>query len=188
MNKLSLPQGLTTHRLVESASNLGAQLMWNSRIILAPVKIIGPILLSVLLLGCSTRARSVTAGGKFLYVELWANNGCPRFGETVTLRATARNGGSDTQIVELKDQPVLDIIVGNPDNSKFRWSAGKSLTSELTRLELKPRESKSIEMQWRVDGSGTVISAQFIPNTQSIGNPFSALMVLGAGCAYFTGP
>ena len=149
---------------------------------------LGPILLSALLLGCSTGARSVTAGGKFLYVELWTNNGCPRLGETVTLRATARNGGSNTQIVELKDQPVLDIIVGNPDNSKIRWSAGKALTSELTRLELKPRESKSIEMQWRVDGSGTVISAQLIPNTQSIGDPFSALMVLGTSCTGFIGP
>ncbi len=147
---------------------------------------LGIFLFALSLLGCSLRAKSVTAGSKSLYVELWTNNGCPPVGETVTLRATVTNGGEDTKIVELQ-QPVLDIILTDEDG-RHRWSDGKQLTSNLTRVELKAGESKSIEMQYVVKVPYTGVYAQFIPDAQSIEHPFSPYMVLGTSCPGFIGP
>ncbi len=136
--------------------------------------------LPFLLYGCSLRATSVKDARGGLVVELWTSDECPTPGEAVTLRATATNKGPDTLIVELKDQPVFDLIIGNPDTSRLRWSAGKTLTSNLTRLELKPGESKSIQMQWKVDASesGVVVSAQLIDDPRSPSYPIRPLMVL----------
>ncbi len=135
---------------------------------------------AVLVAGCSLRATSVKDGRGELIVELWVSNECPSPGETVTLRATVTNKGAGPLTLELKDQPVLDIVVGNPDHSKLRWSSGKPLTLDLTRLELKPGESKTIEMQWQVDASESqvVVSAQLIDGPQSLNNPIRPLTVL----------
>jgi len=50
-------------------------------------------------------------------------------------------------VIDSKDQPVLDIVI-SLSNSQVRWSDGKPLTRELTRLQLNPGESKTIEMDW----------------------------------------
>ncbi len=84
-----------------------------------------------------------------LNVEIWASSRCVKPGETVSLRASVMNFGNRVQAIELKDKPILDIVFGNPDNGR-RWSDGKPLIPDLTRLKLKPGESKTIEMNWIV--------------------------------------
>ena len=122
---------------------------------------------------------SQTAGSKDLYVELWVSDRCPTVGETVTVRATVTNEGAHIFTVELKDRPVLDLLAGTK-----RWS---QLNSELTRLELKPGQSKSIEMQYVVEQSSFGVSARFVPDAQSIEHPISPYMIIG-NCPGFIGP
>ncbi len=105
-----------------------------------------------------------------LFVELWASKSCADYGEIVMIRATATNRDSRPLIVELKDQPVFDIIVGSPVTRMTRWSTGKPLTPDLTRLELKPGESKTIEMQWIASGAEGV-TAHFINDPRYPYNP-----------------
>ena len=154
----------------------------------SPIPLLLAICLGFLLIGCMHRSISQKAGGTPYVVEIWASDACPKQGDTVTLRATATNVDPETQVVELKDQPVLDIVVGNLTDGQ-RWSAGKPLTPDLTRLELKPGESKSIEMSW-IDqpiSNIPVISARFIDDPRSINNPLMPTIVLGTSC-YLIGP
>ncbi len=127
--------------------------------------ILALLALSFLLLGCLSKPVSSTSGvdiGGTLLVEIWASSDCTRPGDKITIRATVTNKGSRTQVIELQDQPVLDIWVGSATSVLARWSDGKALTPELTRLELKPNESRMIEMDWVVaqPASGTVLSFQ----------------------------
>ncbi len=122
-------------------------------------------ILAITLLGCLSKPVSSTSGvdiGGTLLVEIWASSDCTRPGDKITIRATVTNKGSRTQVIELQDQPVLDIWVGSATSVLARWSDGKTLTPELTRLELKPNESKTIEMDWLIvqPPSGTVLSFQ----------------------------
>ena len=122
--------------------------------------------------------------GEFV-VTMWASDGCPDTGAMVTLRATLTNDSSQTQVVNLNDQPVLDIIIGNPDRSTVRWSTGKALTPDLTRLELKPTESKTIEMQWKMQWEGQnrpFIHARFIDDERFINHPRYASIWTGENC------
>jgi len=111
-------------------------------------------LLACLLMGCVQRQVSGKAVVDNLVLELQVSDRCPNYGETVTIRATVTNRDSRPFIVELKDRPLLDISIGysysTPSETLIRWSDGKPLTSELTRLELEPGESKSVEMAWVV--------------------------------------
>jgi hypothetical protein len=96
-------------------------------------------------------------------VEIWASTNCAAPGEVVRARATVTNRDSRTQIAELEEQPVLDIIITD-QNGEHRWSEGKPLTPDLMRLELKPGESKTIEMEWVVQPltSSLSITARFL--------------------------
>lgn len=113
---------------------------------------------------------------------MWASKNCVQPGETVSLRATATNRGNRTQVIEVKDKPVLDIIVDFTKSTAkgvTRWSDGKPLTPELTRLELKPGESKSIEMGWNPDQSayGPVgVNALFVDSEKPGGAAPSVLI------------
>ncbi len=118
-----------------------------------------------------------------LVAEIWASDGCPRVGETVTIRASVTNKGTHLFVIEVADQPVLDIVL----LGQRRWSDGKQLTSELTHLELKPGESKSIEMQYVVQERYSAVYARFIPTAQSIEHPVSPSMSL-TYCPNFIGP
>lgn len=137
-----------------------------------------PIILCVLLLtflpSCSrpshplSTTRGVGIGDGSLVVEMWASEDCVRPGDTVKLRATVTNTSSKTQVIELHDKPVLDLVIDFNKSTRIgmrRWSDGKPLTPDLTQLELTPGASKSIEMDWVVDEGKTGpvgINAQFI--------------------------
>ena len=144
-----------------------------------------------ILVSCGYKPISIKDGSDGLVVELWASNECPRTGDTVTIRATLINQRAQPLRVDLVDHPVLDIAIGNPDTTNIRWSSGKSLTPEITQLELQPGESKTIEMQYRIDNttSFVVISALFIADPDSIKDPIQPLSVLHVGsCPGLFGP
>ncbi|HEX4850679.1 MAG TPA: BsuPI-related putative proteinase inhibitor, partial [Puia sp.] len=98
-----------------------------------------------------------------LFVISWASSSCVEKGEQFQVRATVTNQGTKTQVIELKENPVLDIWIGPANTPLARWSDGKTRTSDLTRLELKPGESKSVEMTFVEKlGSGAIpIEARF---------------------------
>ncbi len=118
-------------------------------------QIILPMLILALgLVGCGihipnpvTTSSVVGIGGGPVVVDVWASDNLVQPGETVKLRATVTNKPTQTFLVDLKDQPVLDIVAKS-QNRVTRWSDGKVLTSDLTRLELQPGESKTIEMDY----------------------------------------
>ncbi|MBI4786652.1 MAG: hypothetical protein HY782_06360 [Chloroflexi bacterium] len=82
-----------------------------------------------------------------LALILWTSHRNVNVNQPVTIRFTVRNEGKQTVVYDRKDKPVADILIpgGFP---KVRWSDGKPLTAELTRLELKPGESRVLEMIW----------------------------------------
>ncbi len=158
------------------------------------------IILSLLVLSflpsCSRPShpiRATSSVGSFL-VEMWASEDCVRPGDTVKLRATVTNTSSNTQRIELRDEPVLDIILDHSKSTRIgtrRWSDGKPLTSDLTRLELAPDASKSIEMDWVVDEGkiGPVgIAAEFRSASQRGGAVGAPIQVNVSNCSGPLGP
>ncbi len=107
-------------------------------------------------------------GAENYTVRIWANTDCPSTDQTITLRARVTNDGPQTEVAQADGEPVLDILVspsGAAEDDKsaaIRWSDGKSLTPDLTRLELKPGESKSIELQFPFRAEGYSASARFV--------------------------
>ncbi len=155
-----------------------------------------PILyiLALLLASCFNSPKTIATTSDHWRVELWVSASCARPGETVTARATVTNVTSNVQTVDLKDLPVFDLGIGystphGPVN--INWSDGKPLTSELTRLELKPHESKSIEMQWKVDPAASAfgVSATLIDNPRFVDHPLSPnLLIPVSNCPGPLGP
>ena len=107
-----------------------------------------------LLAGCRpVKPVSHTArSGDGILTEMWGSKDCVVAGETVHLRATATNRGTEPFAVDLHDQPVLDIWVSGLVEGKGailqRWSEGKPLTPDVTGLALNPGQSKTLEMDW----------------------------------------
>lgn len=83
-----------------------------------------------------------------------ASNYCERHGDTVHLRARVSNESPSQRTFELHDKPGLEIVVAFGDYVT-RWSDGKKLSPDLTRLELKPGEAKTIEMDWIATGTAS---------------------------------
>ncbi len=121
-------------------------------------------ILASLLVGCSKPVSSTSAGSldQPFSVETWASSDCVQPGEKIKLRSTVTNLGSGTLQVELTGQPVLDIWLSSGTTVLARWSDGRPLGPDLERLELKPGESKIIEMDWTVSQprTETVLSVQ----------------------------
>lgn len=137
--------------------------------------------------GCHTpKPSSHTSGIGDIGVELWASSNCVSRGETVKLRATATNHGSYTFTNRLTNRAVLDIVV-KTSGKTARWSDGKSLTPDLTQLVLKPGESKSIEMDWHVQGQDSLlVNADFAYDDRLGVAPSTSVMV--EACAGPFGP
>lgn len=129
--------------------------------------------LIAVLVGCLSKPVSNTSVASLeqpLVAEIWASSDCAKSGDRINLRATVMNKGTGVQVIELSDQSILDIWVSDSAVVLRRWSDEKPLTPDLTRFELKPNESKIIEMDWTVrqPASGTVLSVQayFIYSTR----------------------
>ena len=91
--------------------------------------------------------------------ELWVSQERASVGESIDLVFTVKNVGDETEVIEIDDGPVMDILVGQGDHyeQEVYWSDGREITPEMRRLELAPGESKTIEMAWvpigRTDGA-----------------------------------
>ncbi len=110
--------------------------------------------LSITLFGCLSKPVSRTGWVDDISVEIWSNTDCVQPNNNIELRVTVTNHGTTTQIVESKEQAVFDIIIRN-QGPVVHWSDGKALTPDLTKLELKPGESKAINMVWTVKPPST---------------------------------
>lgn len=104
-------------------------------------------------------------------VEVWVSKVCAFDGDHVIVRGTVTNIGTRTHIIELGHQIVFDLIIADR-TGVYRWSDGKPLTPELTRLELGPQESKTLEMQWTVvGGPGFEAATQLIDHLKYATTP-----------------
>ena len=133
--------------------------------------------LSLTLLGCSKAYNtSQKRGDIIVYLDVSAV--CPKPGETLYTRATVKNWGSQTYRVDLTDQPVFDLSIGfrgEPGKNVVKWSGNKPLTSDLTHIELKPGESRTIELNWVVENTDFgVVTASFIEGQRWINDPIRA--------------
>ena len=92
-------------------------------------------------------------------LELWVSQERASVGESIDLVFTVKNVGDETEVIEIDDGPVMDIVVGQGFHyeREVSWSDGREITPEMRRLELAPGESKSVEMAWvpigRTDGA-----------------------------------
>lgn len=145
------------------------------------------LLMATLLIGCrAPKPISATRPAGEIGVELWASSDCVQPGETVKLRATATNRGAQTFSVELANSPVFDLVVKTAGKT-VRWSDGKPLTPELTRLELKPGASKTIQMDWKVQCCDSLdITAPFIDSPKFADYPITPSVLVQV--KYCTGP
>ncbi len=137
--------------------------------------------LQILLFGCLATGQSIRTGREDFSILLTADKKCAAVGETLHLKASVTNASSQTKVVELKDRPVFDMIIGTPQGGDKRWSDGKPLTPELTRLELLPGESKSIEMDWVSTGT-TSVAVRFITDKRFQEVPVSTGFVIPTFC------
>lgn len=117
-----------------------------------------------------------------LVVEIWADKDLAQVGQTIRFRATLTNKGTGKQVVELRDRPVFDLVVSDGTVTS-RWSDGKPLTPELTRLELKPGESKFIELDYVVHDCCNSIGAManFIDSDKFADFPTRPSIIVSVG-------
>jgi len=154
-------------------------------------------LLTCLLVGCIRSVRdtsvvSVESGP--VVVEIWASTNCAEWGKPVSLRASVRNDGAHTLVVELKDRPVFDlnlnILPTRADKPIImrHWSDGKALTPDLTRLELKAGQVRTLEMEWVVDAPSGYYAAsakaRFIYSPERVALPInpSVMIYIAPNC------
>jgi hypothetical protein len=127
----------------------------------------------------------VDTGGTVL-VEIWASTDLVQVNEIVKFRATATNKGTKTQTINLSDYPVLDIWIERESatgKTLTRWSDGKALTSEMTQLELRPGESKSIELDYAIRECCNPVGARanFVYSDRALDNPVRPSVIVFVG-------
>ncbi len=155
--------------------------------------ILGYLCFAFALLGCLRQPKPATHTGSYgdFGIKIWVSDTCVRVGETVKVKATVTNNGSRTRVVELTDRPVFDIVIPAL-KPPVRWSEGKAMTPDLTRLELKPYQSKTIEMDWVAEQrayGGVGILAQFVDEPNSPFGPRTVGGTVGVGtCPGTFGP
>jgi len=102
---------------------------------------------ALVLTACNAGLRH-TSGIDSLILELYANRSHARVGEPIQMQFVITNRGRNHIIIESPDTPVMDIIVevvAGPE--LLSWSA-QNPDKVAHRLELKPGESKIVELIW----------------------------------------
>lgn len=154
---------------------------------LMPLKLNVILLATTILSACTATRQPVSGreGGHPFLVTVWASVKCVQPGDTLIARATVVNNDSITQVVELTDRPVFDLLMGyrtsEGGSTILRWSDGKALTPDLTRMELKPGESKSLELRWVVidpPPSSLSVAATFVDDLKFIDHPLSPYIAI----------
>lgn len=129
----------------------------------------------------ANETRGTASGSKWL-VQIWSSKRCADPGDILTVRATVTNTNSQTmRTVKLENQPVLDMVITNGTKTA-RWSDGQVPTPDWNYLELRPNESKTIEMTWLAEIGGTVVmEADFIDNPVDSRGPIRAITQVFVG-------
>lgn len=158
--------------------------------------LIALLLTAFLMTACDRSVSTGTAvgigGTGYLDVEMWASSNCVQAGDTVHLRATVTNRSDKNWTVELEDQPVFDIQ-SSSEGKRVHWSDGKPL-SELSHLELKPGESRTLEMDVvapKNQNYGFIGAiARFVYSSRAAGGPArpGVMINIGSSCPGLIGP
>ncbi len=154
------------------------------------------LVLGFALSACLATPVTIKDGRGKIAIELWASAKCVEPGDMLIVRATVTNQDSRTHLVEVKDQSILDLSIGyrtETGSTIIKWSDAKPLTPDLTRLELKPGESRTIELRWVViepAPSAIGVSARFIDDLRFSDHPLSPFMMIygPGGCPGPFGP
>lgn len=131
-----------------------------------PQRVLGITLLVIvlglagLITGCVGMPWDQTTGAHVddVQISLWVSHHSVEVGQPLQMRLTAHNSGSQTAVFQSENKPVLQVFatgrVGSTGQSVWgpEWPGEGKLTPQLTRLELKPGETKTIvEMTWTPD-------------------------------------
>lgn len=143
-----------------------------------------PIILAFFLLtscryGPVSKSNAVGIRDGYLIVTIDASTNCAKPGETVILRASVVNKTSQTFIVDLQDRPVFDLCIEAYGGYKKCWSDGKPLTTALTHVELKPGESRTIEMKWVAEPYGEFGAGGSFIDSSNVRSSVGANVVVG---------
>ena len=137
-------------------------------------RLLGPLLIVLLLIVMFWFVCSLARGDVFwpqpkkevwgyqnFGLEVWVSQEPASVGEPIDLVFTVKNDGDEVEIIEIDEDPVMDILVGQGDHYEREvwWSDGREITPEMRRLELAPGESKTIEMTWVPIGSSDARAA-----------------------------
>ena len=107
------------------------------------------VLVLCLLSGCGL-SQTATLGN--LTATIKTDRSEIRVGESVNITFTVSNEGTgapvQTELIELKSKPVMDIEVGYAGVNFARWSDQQAIDPSLYRLELAPNQSRVITLTW----------------------------------------
>jgi len=134
--------------------------------------------------------KTETWGSGNLRMTLWVSRSLPRVGEPVEIRYTVENPTDQTEVIQLEDKPVMDILIlfgpgGHITN--IYWSDGREITPEMRRLELAPGQSKTIEMTWVADkkAEGGPVSVHGILNWAQMYSSYVPVMICVGKCPVY---
>lgn len=123
----------------------------------------------------------VSFGMEPMSIKVWASANRASPGDRIHLRATLTNDSSQSQVFDLGSRPVFDLVI-QQGNQIARWTEGKPMTPERTRLELGHGESRVIEMDW-VAGQYAMIYASAEFDCNSPGGPIeSSISICVSNC------
>ncbi len=84
--------------------------------------------LLVFLSACAQAHPSInTSSYNYLQLETWANSSCVKSGDMIKLRATVKNAGKQTEVIQLKEHPVLDITIHYRSRNGLRQMTKSSI-------------------------------------------------------------
>ncbi len=133
------------------------------------------LVFAVLLVGCEQQVPVPITGSdivgnrdrdKILWIQILTSDDCAAPGDVIRLRASVTNYAPQAFYADLKDKPVLDVVV-DAGGKKTRWSDGKPLSANLTQLWLEPGETRTIKADWKVESADAIeASTEFISSSQ----------------------
>lgn len=98
---------------------------------------------------CSAALSHTEVYHTYLLLKIESNRSRAQVGESIHIRFTTRNTGNEIIIIESKELPVMDVVVG-PYGSDEVFLAWSELNPDKISHQLawKPGESKIIELTW----------------------------------------
>lgn len=146
-------------------------------------------LCTLLFIGCAPGPVLTETNVDTWKFELWYSAPCAKPGENVTARATLTNTDLQMHSIELKDHPVIDLVIGGQESGPSRWSEGKPL-QDVSKVVLGPGQSKEIETSWRIspNARASAATAYFYFHPQMLDHPATLALPIPGGCNSSTRP